>query len=226
MENKTLEISDVVDAPAAAEDVSCENEVSSVSFDAACNQDASEDAEDKKNSETVQDSNETVLDQHISVAKPVAKKELKQMSIPTVDVNQVISGRLSDTGLIDNAVRQNSIESDRAYRQITEDIIQRTGEQLTAHTDAKKPLRKTLLWFVIILLIGQFLALVAILFLNQRWSLKISDYVINVYIVSLFVETLAGLIIMIRFSFDSTQEVELIKVLNSIILHFKKYDDK
>ena len=64
------------------------------------------------------------------------------------------------------------------------------------------------------------------LFLNRKLNLQISDFILNIYIVSVFVETLAGLIIMIKFAFDSKQEVELIKILNAIITNFKKYDEK
>ena len=64
------------------------------------------------------------------------------------------------------------------------------------------------------------------MFFNQELNLQISDFVINVYIVSVFVETLAGLIIIIKFAFDSQQEIELIKILNAFIVNFKKYEEK
>lgn len=146
--------------------------------------------------------------------------------IPSFPVKSIMDASTTETLEIDNAVRKNAIESDRAYRKITTDIIDKTSSQLSKHTEAKTPLRKLLLVFVIILLSAQFIALIFILVTNRALKLEVSDFVINVYVVSLFVETLAGLLIMIRFSFDSTQEVELIKVLNAIISNFKKYDDK
>ena len=94
------------------------------------------------------------------------------------------------------------------------------------HTIAKKPLRDKLSNFIIFLLVAQFVVLVAVLFLNQALRLNISDFIINVYIVSVFVETLAGLFIMIKFAFESKQEIELISILNAIITNFKKYEDK
>lgn len=131
-----------------------------------------------------------------------------------------------DSKELNSPKEQNSIESDRDYRKITNDIITQTSEQLKTHTKDKRPLRITLMIFVIALLTLQFIALIAILFTNQKWALRISDQIINTYIVSLFVETLTGLFIMIRFAFDSKQEVKLIEILNNIVEHFKKYDDK
>ncbi len=129
-------------------------------------------------------------------------------------------------GEIDGDVRQNAIESDREYRKITGDIIRITQNQLEEHTEDKKPLRRDLLDFIKGLLAAQFGALVVILLMNNAMQMNISDGVIQAYIVSVFVETLAGLIIMIRYAFDSTQEVKLIEILNEIISHFKKYDEK
>ena len=144
----------------------------------------------------------------------------------SVDASVVPQSNTNDISAIDRSARQNAIDSDKDYRRITEKIIDKTCDQLKAHTEAKSPLRKKLSNFIICLLSSQFLVLVGILFLNRKWDLQISDFILNIYIVSVFVETLAGLIIMIKFAFDSQQEVELIKILNAIITNFKKYDEK
>ena len=144
----------------------------------------------------------------------------------SVDASVVPQSNTNDISAIDRSARQNAIDSDKDYRRITEKIIDKTCDQLKAHTEAKSPLRKKLSNFIICLLSSQFLVLVGILFLNRKWDLQISDFILNIYIVSVFVETLAGLIIMIKFAFDSQQEVELIKILNAIITTFKKYDEK
>ena len=156
----------------------------------------------------------------------VRRKKTENVDIPSLEAGKLPKESTGDSSAIDAAVQQNTIESDQDYREITKTIIRKTSAQLEAHTNAKKPLRLILLWFVVALLSAQFVALVFILFFNNAWNLEISDYIINVYVVSLFLETLAGLIIMIKFSFDSKQEVQLIEVLNAIIRHFKKFDDK
>lgn len=159
--------------------------------------------------------NDTASDTTVSVSAEVA-----------VDASVVPQSNTNDISAIDRSARQNAIDSDKDYRRITEKIIDKTCDQLKKHTEAKAPLRKKLSNFIIGLLLLQFLVLVGMLFLNRKLNLQISDFILNIYIVSVFVETLAGLIIMIKFAFDSKQEVELIKILNAIITNFKKYDEK
>lgn len=144
----------------------------------------------------------------------------------SVDVSVVPPSNTDDVSAIDRSARQNAIDSDKDYRRITEKIIDKTCDQLNAHTNAKSPLREKLSNFIVGLLSVQFLVLVVILFFNSEWKLQISDFILNSYIISVFVETLAGLTIMIKFAFDSKQEVELIQILNAIITNFKKYDEK
>lgn len=152
--------------------------------------------------------------------------EHKKTKVPSVSVEEVPKGQSNATKAIDDLVRQNTIDSDRDYRRITETIIDISRSQLEQQTKSKQPLRKNLSRFIMGLLIAQLGILVAILFLNRVWNLQISDFILNVYIISVFVETLAGLIIMIKFAFDTKQEVDLISILNAIISNFKKYDEK
>lgn len=147
------------------------------------------------------------------------------LKLPVVEQN--VSERIDeDSKELNSPKEQNAIESDRDYRKLTNRIIDETSGHLQTQVSDKKPLRITLMVFVIALLALQFFGLLAMLFLNQRWKLGISDQIIVTYIVSLFVETLTGLFIMIRFAFDSTQEGKLIEILNNIVEHFKKYEDK
>ena len=146
-----------------------------------------------------------------------------------IEFRGVTTRKSADQGEIDNQVQlvqQNGIESDRDYRKITQEIIEITKGQLEEHNNDKKPLRRDLLDFVKNLLASQFVALVIFILTNSTYELGISDEVLRTFIISVFVETLAGLIIMIKYAFDSKQEVELIKILNEIITHFKKYEDK
>lgn len=112
-------------------------------------------------------------------------------------------------------------KSDNAYQNITRQIIDITEENLNNQVEDKKQSRVILQWFVIILLAVQFVALIIMIFCNGLLNIDVD--IIETYIVSVFVETLAGLFIMIKFTFNNSQEVELIKVLNSIIANFKKY---
>lgn len=113
-------------------------------------------------------------------------------------------------------------KSDEDYRIITNRIIDITKENIDRQTEQKETMRKPLTWFVGVLLFAQFIVLVVILFGNTC-CFNIPETVINTYIISVFAETLVGLIVIIKFAFDSKQEVNLIEVLNTIVSKFQKY---
>lgn len=156
----------------------------------------------------------------------MAGNKEKENGVPSVAVEDVVGTDKASPGQVDAEVKGLESESDRAYREITKSVITITQGELKNLSDAKKPIRIGLMVFIIALLSIQFIVLAAILFLNRRWNLQISDFVINTYTVSVFAETLAGLIIMIKFSFNSVEETKLIEILNSVVEHFQKYNGK
>lgn len=116
-------------------------------------------------------------------------------------------------------------ESERVYARITEEIVWKTSEQLMTYNRSKGELRRKLSNFVIVFLVVQFVVL-SLAFLLNNILFKIDESIIKAFIVSVFVETLLGLIAMIKFSFDSKQETELIKILHSVVQNFKKLNDR
>ena len=70
----------------------------------------------------------------------------------------------------------------------------------------------------------QFIALIVMLFLRGFiQAFDISDTLFTAYIVSVFVETLGIVAVMVKFAFDTKQEVEILSTLNGVIEHFQKF---
>lgn len=151
--------------------------------------------------------------------------------VPSVDVKILgksdEKGKGSPAGKVDEEAK-NSLaiagESDKEYREITRRIIDITETELSNRATTKNPLRKDLLKYIKGLLSVQFLVLVGMLFC-QIFSIgnEIDSTIFNVYIVSVFAETLAGLIVAVKFAFNSEEETKLIEVLNLIVEHFQKF---
>ena len=153
---------------------------------------------------------------------------MAENKIPTLNVEKVpvrSNGTdINDATILDRETENKFIgDSEKAYQDITNKIINETKQQLNANRDSKKTLRIVLCTFIIILLSLQFVFLIVLLILNNHLIFA-SDSVVSAYVISVFAETLSGLIIMIKFAFQSKQDVELIKILNSIIEHFQKYN--
>ena len=141
--------------------------------------------------------------------------------VTLTDVQPVCEDGIFSANLDKNLVA----ESERAYLEITRHIVDISEEQLDKHTEDKNSLRVKLLRYIKIFLVVQFAFLIFFLIFNQTFSFQISDFVFNVYIVSVFVETLGGLLVMVRYAFASEQEVKLIEILTAIVGNFKKYND-
>ena len=53
--------------------------------------------------------------------------------------------------------------------------------------------------------------------------MSVDSTVLTVLVSAMFVETLGAIIVMIRYCFDSSQEVKILEVLNGIVSNFQKF---
>lgn len=142
--------------------------------------------------------------------------EMPELSVPQ-DSRGFSLTFLSDLDTSDIDLRA---ASDQAYREITQTIVDKTVEHLEKQNTRKETLRSNLAKFIKCFLSIQFAVLCLVLAFNK--GLNISDTVISAFIVSVFAETLAGLIVMVKYAFDSEQEVKLIEILNSVVQNYQK----
>lgn len=125
--------------------------------------------------------------------------------------------------LIDKKMNDLLADSEKYYRELTNNIVDITETNLNKQIDEKKELQERLVKFVVKLLSFQFIILVIMIFGNEFFSLNIPTSVFKFYIVSVFAETFAGMVSMIKFAFNNTQEMKLISVLNTIVTNFQKF---
>lgn len=111
-------------------------------------------------------------------------------------------------------------ESEKFYKQETERIISESIHLLDEEYESKKKLRRILSVFFLILLSVQFVILGLLLIFNK----KISEGLSITYITSVFVETLGVIVLMVKFAFDNSKEIEIIEVLNSFMSSYQKYN--
>lgn len=130
----------------------------------------------------------------------------------------------SDNSNYENKIKNLQAESERRYISLVESIVEISGNQLANQNENKKELRNTFQWFFIVLLSFQMLALVAVIAFSALFDeFNVSDNVIITFITSVFVETLGAIGIMIKFAFDSEQEVKILEILNGAIKSFQKF---
>lgn len=115
-------------------------------------------------------------------------------------------------------------ESERRYMKLVEKIVDSSDSQLKTQNENKSEMRKTFQKFFIRLLSFQMIALMLLLILSSACkNFNLSNNVIITFITSVFVETLGAIGIMIKFAFDSDQEVKILEILNGAIKNFQKF---
>ena len=118
-----------------------------------------------------------------------------------------------------------SIESDRDYRDVAKYIVIQTVAQLNEQNNSKNSLKSEFSKFFKNLILIQLIALfVIVLFSGFLPCFKIGDKILITLISSMFVETLGAIIIMIRYAFDSNQEVEILRILSAVVERYQKFD--
>lgn len=114
-------------------------------------------------------------------------------------------------------------DSENAYRVIAQQIVKISTEQLEKQNDSKNRLKKIFTRFFIIFISIQYFVLVALLFIKAFCDVDLNEIVLTTYISSVFIETLGAILIMIKYAFDSEQEVNILEILNSVISNYQKF---
>lgn len=125
---------------------------------------------------------------------------------------------------VDSNVQSQDQKSDDSYQKTAREIVKISKDQLNKQYRSKRSMQNILLNFFVSLLLSQFFfIIVTVMLKGLNENFVLSDQIILVLITSVFVETLGVIAIMVRFAFNSNQEIEIISILHSYIKDFKIY---
>lgn len=112
----------------------------------------------------------------------------------------------------------------RLYNEIVGNVVHLSGKQLDKQHEGKEKFRNFFKIFFSIFISAQVVVLVVLLFFRGLCAtFYVSDTLMTSYIVPVFVETLGVVAVMVRFAFDTTQEIQILSTLNGVIQRFPKY---
>lgn len=127
-----------------------------------------------------------------------------------------------DADNIDHDLRKSSEDT---YQKIASNIVNVSSVQLHEQNRSKNMLKQTFTVFFICFLSLQYLLLISFLYIKSYYEhCGLSDAVLISYMTSVFVETLGAIIVMIKYAFDSKQEVNILRILNGVISNFQKFN--
>lgn len=152
-------------------------------------------------------------------------------NVPVSDEIKVSKDSVGDKGKPFNpeennrSIVQAEIQSSESYHAVVSEIVSTAKEQLKGSNREKTGIRTKFLWFFVIMLSLQFASVVAFIFLTatKKLGFTISDSLMQIYVGSVFVETLGEVGIMIKFAFDSKDEVKIIELLTAVVNNYQKF---
>lgn len=126
--------------------------------------------------------------------------------------------------IIDQKLQERlTAKSEDTYLKIVEDIVAKSATQLNTQNESKNKMKRIFLNFFIWFILVQYLVLAIIMITKVYWHTYLSDSVLNTYITACFAETLGAIILMVKYAFDSQQEVQILRILNDVISNFQKF---
>ena len=119
---------------------------------------------------------------------------------------------------------QTEFESDQGYHMIAERIISVSQKHLYEQQRDKTVLRSLFAKVFCALLVVEYVVLVLLIILDGATMIpvEISDNILQLYIASVFVQTLTTMGVMIAFAFVSKEETRIVGLLNQIIQNYQK----
>lgn len=175
--------------------------------------------------EVIDEFNET-QDEEIIDDKPVKKKPV-QMSFADIRKRYSKYGEFSwpSEDSVDAKYESLRSRSEKEYSKVAKLVVNASVNQLKTQNESKAKLKSTFTTFFIIFVSIQYIALLALFAVNIFLPEKaIPNELIIAYMSSIFVETLGVIILMIKYAFDSSQETNVLDILNGVISNYQKFD--
>ncbi len=120
---------------------------------------------------------------------------------------------------------QTEFESNRGYQMVADHIITVSQRHLTNQQRDKVELRKKFAGLFSVLLILEYVFMVVFILLDAITAIPVDvpDSILQMYITSVFLQTLSTIGVMIAFAFVSKEETRIVGLLNQIIQNYQKF---
>ncbi len=173
--------------------------------------------QEQKSSPTVSDVREH------KTASDIFDKALEVQEISLGDPQYILWKDNDRFNTIDEQIAGLTAKSEEAYIQIANDILEASTNQLKKQNASKNELKESLVWFFKRFILLQYWLLIVLMLVRIVIPTYLSDNVLITYITSVFAETLGAIILMVKYAFNSDQEVQILRILNDVIANFQKF---
>lgn len=154
-------------------------------------------------------------------AAPVNTGSVFQIPVEQLDLSALKKMDIPDV----RSRIQTEFESNRGYQMVADHIITVSQRHLANQQRDKVELRKKFAGLFSVLLILEYVFMVIFILLDAVTAIPVDvpDSVLQLYITSVFVQTLSTIGVMIAFAFVSKEETRIVGLLNQIIQNYQKF---
>lgn len=118
-------------------------------------------------------------------------------------------------------------EAENAYINTVDKIVDISRKHLSELQDHRINLRNKFVRLFTLLVVSQTAILLTLfLIIGSPMPFNLSENILLCYMGTLMIETLGCVVIMIKFSFSTSEEAHIISVLNSIVGQYQKYEEE
>lgn len=116
--------------------------------------------------------------------------------------------------------------SEGDYRRITNRIVRTSVNQLRVQNQSKTQLKFIFTHFFTAFIAVQYIAMLLIFAAHMFMHISLlPTEIIIAYISSVFAETIGAIVLMIKYAFDSSQETQVLAILNGVITNYQKFNN-
>ena len=166
-------------------------------------------------------------DQENNVGAESNSDDIKYPTGQVIIDGNAVKGRKEGSLAVSRMDNQILADAEKSYSKTVDEVIRISGEQLTEEGKNKQKLRFFFTIFFSIFIASQFVILSVVIFLlGLQQDFVLPDGVLTAYIASVFVETLGVVALMVKFVFNSQEEVKIIDILNAVVVNYQKFNRK
>ena len=116
--------------------------------------------------------------------------------------------------------------SEGDYRRLANRIVRTSVNQLRVQNKSKTQLKFIFTLFFTLFIAVQYVAMLLIFGAHMFMHISLlPTEIIIAYISSVFAETIGAIVLMIKYAFDSSQETQVLAILNGVITNYQKFNN-
>lgn len=156
--------------------------------------------------------------------------KIEDINFLNFDINKFLDSDEKDAekalNNTDASLHKMQERSEGDYRMLAKRIVRTSVNQLRVQNQSKTQLKFIFTHFFVAFIAIQYIAMLLIFAAHMFMNISpLPTEIIIAYISSVFAETIGAIVLMIKYAFDSSQETQVLAILNGVITNYQKFNN-